>query len=883
MRGLSKEIESAIKSMLTGLSYPIKVDLLDDDKVKVTMDSKLSSFNSTKKLLNKWINSENAPSHDNIKYYATQLMEAGYDALENLREALSKDIDYANLDEHKFDKAIKAKPIILETIFDLEASIQELNVQIDTNDLSFGEKEYKVGYPEKFANGEFFKQSDYHKNWYDDREDAVIICPFGTKGEMIVIDELKIWLPKVPKDKSKILFSDLPKKDQYWRRPEPPKNIRPDNVDHYHDYIMEEYRRRREGIWFMNNGKPTYLTGNAYWALTHCLMKDDGDYMKFRIAQLFMFYHLEACIVDKRCLGQIFLKSRRTGFTYIVLAILLNMSTSTGNGKYGMTSKSGDDVEEAFEKFSYMFLNLPFYFRPVVKGKEDSLTGINFSKPSENTKEAKKSRKMDVADYLNTVIDHRPTKNGSYDSVKLNGYLGDECGKWEKPMDYIIHLAMIRPTMMPNGKVVGKSFLGSTMNAMANGGAQFKILIEGSQIHKRNAITKKTPTALYFHFLPAHKNMEEYTDIYGVCHEVKPPAGTRNYAGDLITEGSLDYLLAVEDSLKGNDKALNEQYRTYPRTIEHAMRDEATQSTFNLTKLYDQLESNNKLSKEDLYSTGNFVWKDGIRDTEVEWYPNPKGRFKISWLPSEVDDTFQYRNNYKEVNGKFYPLNDELGAFGCDPFSIKSTVGEGSKGAISGKTKFNTYGVPSNKFFLQYAARPQDEEIFFEDVIMACVFYGMPVLVESNRIDLLRYMRNRGYRGFALNRLDKSSDKLNPNEKEYGGQVMSGKDILDSHMNSIGAWIEKYVGYSNNEAVRPLDEMGEMPFEETLKDWISFDPDDRTKYDLTISSGLAIMACQKEKYKPVVKKRDMPKINTFVRKFNNSGSVGALQKNKNIN
>ena len=36
--------------------------------------------------------------------------------------------------------------------------------------------------------------------------------------------------------------------------------------------------------------------------------------------------------------------------------------------------------------------------------------------------------------------------------------------------------------------------------------------------------------------------------------------------------------------------------------------------------------------------------------------------------------------------------------------------------------------APADHFFLEYIARPQTAEIFFEDVLMACVFYGMPIL-----------------------------------------------------------------------------------------------------------------------------------------------------------
>ena len=45
--------------------------------------------------------------------------------------------------------------------------------------------------------------------------------------------------------------------------------------------------------------------------------------------------------------------------------------------------------------------------------------------------------------------------------------------------------------------------------------------------------------------------------------------------------------------------------------------------------------------------------------------------------------------------------------------------------------------APSNMFFLEYIARPQTAEIFFEDVLMALHFYGMPILAENNKPRLL--------------------------------------------------------------------------------------------------------------------------------------------------
>lgn len=878
MTGLSDDIKLALDTVIEGLSHQLsEVDMHNPEKMQVVMKSKVSSFDSAKEILMKWSSSPNAPSKEVLKHYISSVIDAGDSAVLQLRHALRKKIDYLDLDADKHNQAINAKSFIVNAVFDLDKSLIDLRNKREEGNFDLSDREFKVGYPEQFANGSLMDRTKYHKKWLNKTTKAVNICPFSTEGETIVIEDLKITLPKEPKDKTTILYHDLPQEEQYWRREPTNDNITPDNVELWDAHIKEEFRKRVEGVWFYNNGKAVYLTGNHWWALQYCKMLDNGGYMDFRYAQLDMMYHLEACIVDKRCLGQLFVKSRRTGFTYIVLAILLNMSTTKKNGKYGMTSKSGDDVQEAFDKFSYMFLSLPFYFRPVVRGKEDSPSELFFGKPSNNSKDAKKARNTGIKDYNNTSIDHRPTKNDSYDSVKLDGYLGDECFKWRKPNDYIVHMGMITPTMMPAGRVVGKAFIGSTMGARDKGGQQGVEMIKGSLVAERDETTGKTSTGLYMMFLAAQKNMEEFTDKYGQCWEEKPPKGTLNVLGEEIETGSIEYLLAVEaQKKKQSDKALNEQLRTYPRTLEHALRDESTECIFNINKLYEQIDHNESIPEDKRYTVGNFRWKDAIVDGDVEFYPDDRGRFKISWMPSDVDDTLHLRNAVREVNGKFYPVNMNVIRFGCDPFSLKSTHGEGSKGGLHGLTmKLPDGGAPANIFAVEYLARPADETIFFEDVIMCCRFYGAPILVESNRIDLLRHMRNRGYRGFAMDRLDRPKNKLNPNEQEYGGQTMSGQDILDSHMNSIGLWIEQHVGeYGDEEKmVRPLGEMGDMPFQDTLKDWLSFDPSNRTKYDATISSGMAIMACNSERYKPKAAPIKRVPVGLIIKKYNNRGTV----------
>jgi hypothetical protein len=215
------------------------------------------------------------------------------------------------------------------------------------------------------------------------------------------------------------------------------------------------------------------------------------------------------------------------------------------------------------------------------------------------------------------------------------------------------------------------------------------------------------------------------------------------------------------------------------------------------------------------------------------------------------------------------PANEHLGAFGCDSYDISGVVGGGgSNGAFHGLTKFNMDDAPSNEFFLEYIARPQTAEIFFEDVLMACVFYGMPILVENNKPRLLYHFKNRGYRKYCMNRPDKHFTKLSKTERELGGIPNTSEAVKQAHAAAIESYIEKYIGIDFEEIFRGRDEMGTMPFNRTLLDWAKFDINNRTKFDASISSGLAIMACQKHLY---VSERKNSKIKLNFARYTNTG------------
>ena len=412
--------------------------------------------------------------------------------------------------------------------------------------------------------------------------------------------------------------------------------------------------------------------------------------------------------------------------------------------------------------------------------------------------------------------------------------------------------------------------MGSTSNSLAKGGQNFKDLYEDAKVYTRNS-NGQTKTGLYSLFVPMEWNFEGYLDEFGwpVFHTPNKPV--MGIDGELIKTGVIDYWNNEVESLKSDPDALNEFYRQFPRTESHAFRDESKNSIFNLTKIYQQLDYNENLIKTHYLTRGGFHWKNGELDSEVIWSPDTRGRFITSWMPQQ-----SMRNNVHLRNGIRFPGNEHIGAFGCDPYDISGTVdGRGSNGSLHGKTMFNMDEAPSNEFFLEYIARPQTAEIFFEDVLMACIFYGMPILIENNKARILYHFKNRGYRKYSMNRPDKTFNRLSKTEKELGGIPNSSEDIKQAHASGIESYIERYVGFDMSGEYRPSEDMGIMYFNRTLKDWAHFDITKRTKHDASISSGLAIMATNKHQFHA---KKEESKISITFARYSNKGMSSEIIK-----
>jgi hypothetical protein len=693
----------------------------------------------------------------------------------------------------------------------------------------------------------------------------------------VEIEELIIALPLVPE---KCLQRHSTKAEQYWERQDLPRelakiqsifqwNEKPKEFkDRWVDYIEQEFDYREQGYWFMNNGVKTYITGSHYMYLQWSSI--DVGYPDFREANRIYWIFWEACRADPRSFGMIYLKIRRSGFSFMSSSECVNIGTLARDARIGILSKTGADAKKMFtDKVVPINSRLPFFFKPVMDGMDKPKTELAYRVPAAKiTKKNMYETDDNDVDGLDTSIDWKNTEDNSYDGEKLLFLAHDESAKWTKPVNIKENWRVTKTCLRLGSKIIGKCMMGSTSNALSKGGQNYKDIYEDSNIKVRNA-NGQTKSGLYALFVPMEWNMEGFIDRYGQPVFRKPAEPIMGVDGNWITNGAIDYWEAEVDSLKSDADALNEFYRQFPRTESHAFRDESKQALFNLTKLYQQIDYNDSMIKEHYLTRGSFSWKDGIKDTEVIWTPDIRGRFNISWAPPK-----HMQNNVHIRNGIKYPGNEHLGSFGCDSYDISAVVGgRGSNGALHGMTKFHMDDAPVNEFFLEYIARPQTAEIFFEEVLMACIFYGMPILVENNKPRLLYHIKNRGYRGFSINRPDKQMAKLTKTERELGGIPNSSEDVKQAHASAIESYVEKFVGLDLEAKYRDPEEMGTMPFTRTLEDWARFDINDRTKFDASISSGLCIMANQKHLYMP--EKKESKLIINFA-KYKNEGTTSQL-------
>jgi hypothetical protein len=657
---------------------------------------------------------------------------------------------------------------------------------------------------------------------------------------------LRVKREVVLDDGSMYLLPPLKPTDQVWQRHESKKlqwwenhlvmDISKLTSKEKDDFIIEEMRRRIEGYWFMNNGIPTYITGHHYFYLQYC--RFPFGYPEYRDVDRRWFYFWDMAEKNPSCLGVVRVKYRRLGATSQGEAISLNKATSGANRMCGIVSKDNISASKCFEETVFLFQNLPKYAQPPLESNSAPKTKLMFNPPA---KKIGKDGAMNThQDGLNSMIDYRATTENAYDGTKQFFTLFDEFGKL-KDISASTAWDIHKLCFKVGAKVVGKAYMPSTVNDMEKGGASYYDIYQQSDREELD-LNGQTESGLWRYFSPAYDGFEGFIDRYGNSVIETPTEEQTEYIGYKI--GSKEYLLNTRNNMRDEQSLLQEK-RNLPFTISEAFYSKKAGNPFDSLKLSQQAKHIEETLQQNRNAVikGNFEWLNENNGTVI-FIPNEDGRFYTSYLPQET-------NQYYIENGKKCPKNYTDGIIGCDPVDSRLVTGSrGSNYAALGfryLDPFNQKG--SNSFFLMYCNRLPEPDTMHEDILKACIFYGMPLLAERAKNAVMYYFANKGYEGYIMSRPEQLETKWSIGKKQDWGLPTASQEVKSTLVGYLTTYI-----YLNMGEVEGSTHKNNTLFKTLIDEWINFEPFNWTDYDLSVASMMCLAAARRELKKPAEKK-----------------------------
>lgn len=635
--------------------------------------------------------------------------------------------------------------------------------------------------------------------------------------------------------------------EQYWKRMPLPdwyldtmkrwdefdKKKKDDDVEFYdeklEDFKKQEWDRRLNGFWYMNNGKPTFLTGLHYLYLQWWPI--DIGYPKFRIPDLEKFYFMDYCIQDPLCMGMLEVTKRRFGKSFVAGLFVTEYITRTKMTNGGIQSKTGSDAKKFFAKTVVNpFRRLPKFFRP----EYDMSLGVNpktemrFQKTNVRGKKAEESVDKDE---LGSIIDHQSADTVAYDGQKLHRYVADECGKTTEVNVYDRHEVVRYCLLDDEGKIIGKALYTTTVEKLTTekDGVQdaFKLLWEESNQDKRQD-NGTTSSGLYRFFMSAKRTRN--FDDFGFPDENK----------------TLDQILADRETVKNNPRALSARVRKEPLTIDEAFSTDSDKCIFNVMNI----GSREQYLKENPVIKRHVIFYRDL-DQTVRWRNITDKEEDFHWVITQFPKPGEENKHTFDVKTR-KPGRVHDGAIAIDGYSNSQGGKYGSKASAWIGRRYDLLNPETTgKAIGHLYGRPAIKETLHEQVLLAAEFYGYQAWYEHNSDDYLSYFRDRGRVGYLgsypLSTIDPSKRETADRHKGFPTTPFSltkqtdvGIMYFESHIDSID-------------------------FENLLEDAKKFDPNNRTDYDITVSF-LMLLVCLMEPIQKQVKRE--PLVKSYVPVFN---------------
>lgn len=699
-------------------------------------------------------------------------------------------------------------------------------------------------------------------------------------SNLIRINEEHVYkLPDFPISQEEVLYVKESRDNQYWRKQtDYPKiwfdyipgftkensaatiynqddqliSISKEDTDLLVRLLNREMQRRRDGVWFMNNGELTYLTGNHYfflqWAEMHGYINPAtglsfGEYREF---QRDLAYFVDLVENDPICAGGYIGKAKKTGATqFFSSGMYLNEATSIKEKRFTMMSKSLPDARDTnMMLFQHSLNALPMILKPMIKNQ--NLTKVIFDKPRTSTSGSMRQLLLSSASRgagFKTSVEALPTKEDAMDGPKIYRAWLDEFMKYKAPYPQNVFDKSSEATKLQH-QIIGKQFLTCyPPEDNSKGYFQSKKLWYECAMDNLSAMGQ-TQCGLYKHFMGALNATEGTIDKFG-----KADKGKAHFQNQ-----------SRRDAVKGNRGALQRLKRQYPETVKEMWESGGSGSTWDNIRIaaqIDHLETEEKLGAQ-FFRIGDLEWTNGfmssvriIEQTDEETLSGKehKWQFYTKLGPDDVNRPFKPGAQRDFDNNLMPDPNTPFGG-AVDPtdYKEKSDVVEGSKNSITvmsalDSVKNSRYAdMVTGTLVAEYYYRDDDPDVTLDDVVKAILFFGMYVIVEANKGWLVTKLKKLGLQHFLLIK-DKSTGMIRPyQEGDELVLISTTTDMINEYCRAIARYIAK--PYMDGD----IDWLKYIKSVRLLRQMMDFDPLNTKIYDMVVSFGYCRLAIEAMAY-----------------------------------
>jgi len=648
-----------------------------------------------------------------------------------------------------------------------------------------------------------------------------------------------------------VLYADLPKDEQYFRR-----ISHPFSDDEISDQIQLDYESRKgtytafqrewvereetrmtygEGVYASINGVLTYIPA-SYWGYINYWTLEHDDKADYREADRLFFLFMEYIYFETDVYGVTRGKGRRQGASSLGYYWTWWICGRKENQIGGSISYNDAIAQTNFQGMFMLGLTsmLPCFLRDI-SSKSDNF--VDFEKPSEKAKRGVIHKKEGLKSY----VDFLPNGINAYDGGRATWLVLDETGKYEK-MNINTYWSKVSPTLKIGRRKVGMAYMPTTVNPPKKGGEHYKQFWEEANQNAINPATGvpyglKTPHKVIRYFVPASEGYAGCIDKFGASVVDDPPGPIMGNDGEWITKGARTVILE-ERALK-KDEQLLEHRRDFPLDEYDMFSFYLGACEFSEANFIAQLQwleahpvylRKCRLYREKVTKKNMFNAREERFD-EIRFMDDEAG----GWLLFEPPD----RENMYYHRGRIRPLHTERYSIGVD--TIKSGFSSGGSTATICvfKKSHIVEGVEKGLYPVAlYMGKPRLMQDLFEEVLKACMWYGAKVNFEIDAgSSYYDYFLAKDADLFLewTPRVAIDPSKKHPlikpgtesgNPYQFAMQLEVAKKYFDGTIPD---------GYNGN--------VHRVVFPIILKQGLEYNHADRTKSDVIISLMMALLPC----------------------------------------